>query len=96
MHNAKSALPNDKIMADLFAISNAVIDEGKTIAEIGPINRVACHLVEPAARAEPGHNGAHAIRAEVYQKRRESETPLVARTKFGDAADESSAQIEKE
>lgn len=88
--------PNDKIMADLSAISNAVIDESKTIAEAGLINRVACHWVEPAARAEPGHNSVHAIRGEGYQKRRDSETSLIARTRFGDAADESSAQIEKE
>ncbi len=33
-------------MADLFAISNAVIDGGKTVAEVGPINRVNHQLPE--------------------------------------------------
>ena len=27
-------------MADLFALSNAVIDEGKGMEDIGPINRI--------------------------------------------------------
>ncbi len=34
-------------MADLFAISNAVIDEGKGIAEVGPINRKAKRPTNP-------------------------------------------------
>ena len=33
-------------MADLLAISNAVIDEGKGIAEVGPINRINHQLSE--------------------------------------------------
>lgn len=80
-------------MADLFAISNAVIDEGKTIADVGPINRINHQLSELG-------DGIAIVdafaRAEVYQKRRDGETSLMAKAIFGDAANESSAQLEKE
>ena len=41
--------PGGKIMADLFAISNAVIDEAKGIDEVGPINRLNHQLSEHGA-----------------------------------------------
>lgn len=52
-------------------------------------HRVACHLVELAARAEPGSAAVHAARAEVYRRRREQETSLMARSIYGEAADRS-------
>lgn len=56
---------------------------------IGSEPRLACHLVEFAALAEPSDKRIHAIRAEVYQKRRECETSLMAKGIFGSAANES-------
>ncbi len=57
--------------------------------------RVACHLAELAVLAEPDNAHAHAIRAEVFQKRREGETSLMAKGIFGHAANESKAKAER-
>jgi alkyl sulfatase BDS1-like metallo-beta-lactamase superfamily hydrolase len=54
--------------------------------------RVACHLAELAVLAEPDNKRAHALRAEVFQKRRDKETSLMAKGIFGHAANESSAK----
>ena len=53
--------------------------------------RLACHLVEMAALAEPDNTAVHKIRAEVYQRRRGTETSLMAKGIFGDAANRSKA-----
>lgn len=45
-HDAGHKIQIGKIMADLFAISNAVIDEGKTVAEVGLIDRINHELSE--------------------------------------------------
>jgi alkyl sulfatase BDS1-like metallo-beta-lactamase superfamily hydrolase len=54
--------------------------------------RLACHLAELAVQAEPESRSAHAVRAEVYQRRRDAETSLMAKGIFGSAANESKAQ----
>ena len=46
-----------------------------------------------AALADADHVGVHAIRAEIYQKRREGETSLMAKGIFGAAANESKANL---
>ena len=51
--------------------------------------RVACHLVELAVQAEPENKGAHGARGEIYQRRREQETSLMAKGIFGFAARDS-------
>ena len=56
--------------------------------------RLACHLVEMAALADVENVGVHAIRAEIYQKRREGETSLMAKGIFGSAANTSKANLE--
>lgn len=58
--------------------------------------RLACHLVELAAQAEPENRAIHEIRAAVYQQRREAETSLMSKGIYGSAANESRAQIEEE
>ncbi len=50
-------------------------------------HRLACHLVELAARAEPADAAVHEARAEVYRARRAHETSLMAKSIFGEAAD---------
>ena len=55
--------------------------------------RLACHLIEFATLAEPGNAALHAIRAEVYQRRRNMETSLMAKGIFGDAANVSKAKL---
>jgi alkyl sulfatase BDS1-like metallo-beta-lactamase superfamily hydrolase len=54
--------------------------------------RLACHLCEFAVQAEPDNGRAHAIRAEVFQKRRDQETSLMAKGIFGYTANESTAK----
>jgi Tfp pilus assembly protein PilF len=56
--------------------------------------RLACHLAELAVQAEPESAHAHALRAEVYQKRRDGETSLMAKGIFGSAANESKAKAD--
>ncbi|MFN7174615.1 MAG: alkyl sulfatase dimerization domain-containing protein [Thermaurantiacus tibetensis] len=51
--------------------------------------RLACHLVDFAAAAAPEDGHVHAIRAAVYQARRDAETSLMAKGIFGAAANES-------
>jgi alkyl sulfatase BDS1-like metallo-beta-lactamase superfamily hydrolase len=54
--------------------------------------RVACHLAEFAALAAPDDAHVHALRAEVFQRRRDGETSLMAKGIFGAAANESKAK----
>lgn len=58
--------------------------------------RLACHLVELAAQAEPTDTRIHEIRAEVFQRRRDGETSLMAKGIFGSAANESRAKVVSE
>jgi alkyl sulfatase BDS1-like metallo-beta-lactamase superfamily hydrolase len=53
--------------------------------------RLACSLVELAARAEPASREAHAARAEVYELRRKQELSLMAKGVYAAAARESRA-----
>ncbi len=56
--------------------------------------RVACHLAELAVLADPDSKSAHGVRAEIFQKRRNGETSLMAKGIFGHAANESKAKAE--
>jgi alkyl sulfatase BDS1-like metallo-beta-lactamase superfamily hydrolase len=49
--------------------------------------RLACHLVEWAAQAEPESSDVHAARADVYRARRAGELSLMSKGIFGQAAD---------
>ena len=81
-------------IASLAGGALKLAERGQTVAEDDI--RLACHLVELSAQAEPDNDAVHAIRAEVYQKRRDSEASLMAKAIFGDAANESSARMERE
>jgi alkyl sulfatase BDS1-like metallo-beta-lactamase superfamily hydrolase len=66
----------------------------RALALVGTDVRVACHLAELAVLAEPENRHAHAVRAEVFQARRNGETSLMAKGIFGHAANESKAKAE--
>lgn len=51
--------------------------------------RMACHLVDWAAEADPTGRETHTIRAEVYRRRTESESSTMSKGVFGAAARES-------
>lgn len=76
-----------KEVAALAGGATALANKAQSIAETDI--RVACHLVEMAVQADPENSSAHAIRAEIYQKRRGQETSLMAKGIFGSAANES-------
>lgn len=75
-------------MAALAGGAERLATRAVELADAGQ-HRLACHLVEMAARAEPENVPVHAARAEVYRRRREQETSLMARSIFGEAADDS-------
>ncbi|MEE4360239.1 MAG: alkyl sulfatase dimerization domain-containing protein [Pseudomonadales bacterium] len=54
--------------------------------------RLACHLIDFAALAEPDDGAVHALRAEIYQRRRNGETSLMAKGIFASAANASRAK----
>lgn len=51
-------------------------------------HRLACHLAEMAFRADPHDGKIRALRADVYRRRMESETSLMAKSVYRDAASE--------
>jgi alkyl sulfatase BDS1-like metallo-beta-lactamase superfamily hydrolase len=65
----------------------------RALAIAGTDIRVACQLVELAAQADPGSASVHAIRAQVFQQRRDGETSLMAKGIFGQAANESKSKV---
>lgn len=58
-------------------------------------HRLACHLAEMAALAEPDSRRVHGLRAEVYEARMKHELSLMARGIYGDAARASREKAEK-
>ena len=64
---------------------------GQEVAEAGDL-RLACHLVEMAALADPDDIEVHRVRAEVYQRRRNEELSLMSKGIYGAAARESAGK----
>ena len=79
------ALANE--ITDLAGGALKLAERGRALADADM--RLACHLVEMAALAEPDNPAVHAVRSEVYQRRRGTETSLMAKAIFGDAANAS-------
>jgi len=67
-----------------------LLARARRAAEAGEL-RLACHLVDWAAEAEPASRQVHALRAEVYARRVEAESSTMAKGIFGAAARESAA-----
>ena len=68
-------------LGPLLARARAALEAGEL--------RIACHLVDTAASAEPESREAHALRAEVYARRVAQETSTMSKGIFGAAARES-------
>jgi alkyl sulfatase BDS1-like metallo-beta-lactamase superfamily hydrolase len=77
-------------LASLAGGAMKLAERARVLADAEP--RVACHLAELAALAAPDDKVVHALRSEVFQLRRDSETSLMAKGIFGSAANESSAK----
>lgn len=84
------------LAAELAALAGGprkLAERARALIESDP--RVACHLAEFAALAAPDDAHVHALRAEVFQRRRDGESSLMAKGIFGSAANESKARIDK-
>lgn len=75
-------------LAELAGGAMVLAARAQALTEAGDL-RLACHLVELAALAAPDDAAVHAIRAEVFQTRRDTETSLMAKGIFGYTAGES-------
>ena len=75
-------------VATLAGGASALAERARAVAEAGDV-RLACQLAEWAAQADPVDPGVHAARAEVYQRRRDTELSLMSKGIFGTAAKES-------
>ena len=83
------------VAAELAKLSGGALKLAERARELAETDaRLACHLTEFAAQAEPDNKAVHHLRAEVYQKRREGETSLMAKGIFGTAANQSKQQSE--
>ena len=83
------------VAAELAKLSGGALKLAERARELAETDsRLACHLAEFAVQAEPDNKAVHHLRAEVYQKRREGETSLMAKGIFGTAANQSKQQSE--
>jgi alkyl sulfatase BDS1-like metallo-beta-lactamase superfamily hydrolase len=69
----------------LLARAAALLEEGDL--------RLACHLVEWAAAADPESADVHRVRAQIYEQRTAAELSTMAKGVFGAAARESKAKL---
>jgi alkyl sulfatase BDS1-like metallo-beta-lactamase superfamily hydrolase len=88
--------PRAALAGELAGLAGGVqpfVDRAVELADAGEF-RLACHLVELAVQAEPDHLGAHAARADIYQRRRDTELSLMAKGVYAAAAADSKERFE--
>ncbi|NDD96147.1 MAG: MBL fold metallo-hydrolase [Actinobacteria bacterium] len=81
-------------MAALAGGADVLARRGEALAADGEL-RLACHLVEMAALAEPESKIVHGIRAAVYEQRRRSETSMMATGIYRAAMHDSRQKIDE-
>lgn len=87
--------PAGSLAAELARLAGgpmALAERGRELVDTDP--RLACHLVELAGLAAPQDRDVHAIRAEVYERRRSGETSLMAQGIYASAVRESSEVVQ--
>ena len=75
-------------LAALAGGADALIARAQALSHAGD-HRLACHLAEMAALADPDNRAVHGGRAEIYDARMKTELSLMARGIYGDAARQS-------
>ena len=88
--------PERALAAELTRLAGgaaALAARARELAAAGEL-RLACSLVELAARAEPASRDAHGARAEIYEQRRREELSLMAKGIYAAAARESRERSE--
>lgn len=85
------------LAAEISALAGGAVRLAERALELsaGDI-RLACHLAEMATQAAPDDPRVHAVRAQVFQARRDQETSLMAKGIFGFAANESKSRADQE
>ena len=88
--------PDAALAAEIASLAGGASALAKRAAEVSGAgdHRLACHLADLAAWAEPEDRSVHDIRAEVYLARRKDESSLMAKGIFAGAARESRAIAE--
>lgn len=87
--------PDATLARELAALAGGALklaERAQSVAQED--SRLACHLAEFAVQADPDNKALHAIRAEVYQSRRETESSLMAKGIYGSAANESKERLD--
>ncbi|ABS61899.1 beta-lactamase domain protein [Parvibaculum lavamentivorans DS-1] len=92
--------PDAALASEIAALAGGVaklVARAETLAASGREEdmRLACHLVEAAALAEPENRDAHMARANVYGARRKAELSLMSKGIFGWAERESAQKAGK-
>jgi alkyl sulfatase BDS1-like metallo-beta-lactamase superfamily hydrolase len=80
-------------LTELAGGTLVMAERARRAAEDGDF-RLACHLIDYAADADPENRTVHAIRSEIYLARRKNETSLMAKGIFMGAARESQAVVD--
>lgn len=95
--NLKPA-PESQLARELCALAGGAGSLAKRAQELAEADewRLSCHLIELAARAVPDDRGVHAVRADIYARRRKRETSLMAKGIYGHAARSSEAAAARE
>lgn len=85
--------PDGVLAAELAALAGGASALAARALELadGDELRLAGHLADLAALAAPDDREVHAVRADVYARRRQAETSLMAKAIFGSAASDSRA-----
>ncbi len=85
--NLKPA-PESALARELCVLAGGAASLVERAAELADAEewRLACHLVELAVRAAPEDRKTHAVRADIYRRRRKREASLMAKGVFGHAA----------
>jgi alkyl sulfatase BDS1-like metallo-beta-lactamase superfamily hydrolase len=88
--------PEALLARELCALAGGAGNLAKRAQELADADewRLACHLVELAAQAMPEDRSIHAVRADVYARRRKRELSLMAKGIYGHAARTSAAIAE--
>ena len=82
-------------VAALAGGAGALLRRARELAAAGDL-RLACHLVDWAAAAEPESREAHAARAEIYEERSRRAPALMTKGVFNAAARESREKAERQ
>ncbi|MGI9607238.1 MAG: alkyl sulfatase dimerization domain-containing protein [Acidimicrobiales bacterium] len=93
--NLKPA-PEAALALEISALAGGtepLVARARAFSQVGD-DRLACHLIELAAAADPESQPVHAARAQIYQTRRDRDLSLMSKGIYAAAANESQAVVD--